>query len=201
LIDAALFEATQERLAENRRRHRQRRAGVRHLLQGLLVCQKCGYAFCGRWQARYPRAPGYGYHYYRCTGMYLNGQRRCDARGLRVETLDTAVWSEVCRLLRDPSRVTQEYQRRLQAIRTGPHRPELEAVERQLTKLRTGIGRRIAGMRQRTAKLEAEAAALRAATEQERSLHLVINKLETFAELIRSRLDEADWETALEYPA
>ncbi|MBV8578164.1 MAG: recombinase family protein, partial [Acetobacteraceae bacterium] len=212
LIDAALFEATQERLAENRRRHRQRRAGVRHLLQGLLVCQKCGYAFCGRWQARYPRAPGYGYHYYRCTGMYLNGQHRCDARGLRVETLDAAVWNEVCQLLRDPSRVTQEYQRRLQAIRSGPHRPELEAVERQLAKLRSGIGRlidgyaegligkaefepRIAAMRQRMAKLEAEAAALQSAAEQERSLHLVINKLETFGELIRSRLDGADWET------
>ena len=58
MIEAELFESAQEQLAENRRRHRQRCAGVRYLLQGLLVCRKCGYAFCGRWQPRYPREPG-----------------------------------------------------------------------------------------------------------------------------------------------
>ena len=45
MIEAELFESAQEQLAENRRRHRQRCAGVRYLLQGLLVCRKCGYAF------------------------------------------------------------------------------------------------------------------------------------------------------------
>jgi site-specific DNA recombinase len=51
IVDIGLFESAQEQLAENRRRNRQRLAGVRYLLQGLLVCRKCGYAFCGRWQA------------------------------------------------------------------------------------------------------------------------------------------------------
>ena len=51
LIDAALFQGTQEQLGENRRRRRQRKAGARYLLQGLLVCQTCGYALCGRWKA------------------------------------------------------------------------------------------------------------------------------------------------------
>src|SRR4051812_48342740 len=215
LVDAPLFEGVQEQLEENRRRNRRRVEGARYLLQGLLVCQSCGYAFCGRWQVRHTRAPAPGYHYYECTGTQKNrfdGQRRCDARPIPGERLDAAVWAEVCRLPGDPARVTEEYQRRLQAGRTGPRRPELETVERQLAKLRGGVGRlidsyaegviskvefepRLAGLRQRIAKLEAEAAALRDITEQARSLQLVIGKLETFATLVRGQLDEADWDT------
>jgi site-specific DNA recombinase len=214
LVEAALFESTQEQLDENRRRNRQRLEGVRYLLQGLLVCQTCGYAFCGRWQARHPRAPGRGYHYYRCTGTEssrFDGQRRCDARCIRVEQLDAAVWTEICCLLKEPARVVQEYQRRLQAARTAPRRPELEMVERQLGKLRSGVGRlidsytegliskpefepRIAGLRRRVAKLEGEAMALQNAAEQTRSLHLVIGKLETFAATVQDRLGEAEWD-------
>jgi site-specific DNA recombinase len=215
LVEAALFEGAQAQLEENRRRNRRRAEGVRYQLQGLLVCLACGYAFCGRWQACHTRAPGHGHHYYRCTGTEKNrfgGQRRCDARPILGERLDTAVWAEVCRLLEDPARVTEEYQRRLQAVRTGPRRPELETVERQLAKLRGGVGRlidsyaegviskaefepRLAGLRRRIAKLEAEAAALQNAAEQARSLQLVVGKLETFAALVRGRLDGAEWDT------
>jgi site-specific DNA recombinase len=61
LVEAALFEGAQAQLAENRRRNRRRAEGVRYLLQGLLVCRACGYAFCGRWQACHARArPGAG---------------------------------------------------------------------------------------------------------------------------------------------
>jgi site-specific DNA recombinase len=214
LIDAALFEGTQEQLGENRRRRRQRKGGARYLLQGLLVCQSCGYALCGRWKAS-SRAPGQGYRYYRCTGTDSHrfaGQRRCDARPLPVEPLDAAVWAEVCQLLENPARVADEYRRRLQAVRSGPRRPELETLERQLGKLRAGTGRlidsyaegviskaefepRLAGLRRRIAELEAEAAALRDAAEQARSLQLVVGKLEAFAALVRDRLGEADWAT------
>src|SRR4051794_41368529 len=60
-----------------------------------------------------------------------------------VAQLDTAVWEQVCRLLEDPAHVLHEYERRLDAARTGPRRVELEAVDRQLTKVRGGIGRLI----------------------------------------------------------
>src|SRR5215207_6251740 len=215
MIEAELFESAQEQLAENRRRHRQRCAGVRYLLQGLLVCRKCGYAFCGRWQPRYPREPGRGYHYYRCSGTEshrFHGQRRCDARVVPVAPLDTAVWEQVCRLLEDPAHVLHEYERRLHAARTGPRRVELEAVDRQLTKVRGGIGRlidsyaegliakaefepRLSELRRRVAKLEAEAGALKTSAEQTRCLQLVIGKLEAFAAIIADRLEVADWAT------
>jgi site-specific DNA recombinase len=212
LIETALFEGVQQQLEENRQRYRQRGEGVRYLLQGLLVCQSCGYAFCGRWKAP-PRSRGRRYHYYRCTGTDRNrfdGQRRCGARPMHVEQLDVAIWNEVCQLLEEPGRVAQEYQRRLQAVRTGPHQPEREGIERQLAKLRSGAGRlidsytegvisksefepRLAGMRQRVAKLEAEAAALQKAAEQAHTLQRVIGKLEMFATMIQDRLDGADW--------
>jgi site-specific DNA recombinase len=214
LIDAALFQGTQEQLGENRRRRRQRKAGARYLLQGLLVCRSCGYALCGRWKASL-RSPEQGYRYYRCTGTDSHrfaGQRQCDAKPLPVKPLDAAVWAEVCRLLENPARVADEYQRRLQAVRSGPRRPELETLERQLGKLRTGAGRlidsyaegviskaefepRLAGLRRRIAEFEAEVAALRDAAEQARSLHLVIGRLEIFATMVRDRLGEADWTT------
>ena len=43
IVDEAVFAAVAEQLAENRLRCRQRRRGSSYLLQGLLVCEKCGY--------------------------------------------------------------------------------------------------------------------------------------------------------------
>jgi site-specific DNA recombinase len=115
-------------------------------------------------------------------------------------------------LLEDPAHVTAEYLRRLQAMRTGSHRPEVETLERQLAKLRAGIGwlidgytegvirktefePRLASLRRRVATLEMEVTARQDAAEQARSLQLVIGKLETFATLVQDRLDGADWIT------
>jgi site-specific DNA recombinase len=211
IVGEALFASAAEQLEENRRRSRERLAGVRYLLRGLLVCRKCGYGFTGhhhrgRWR------------YYRCCGTdrgRFHGQFRCDARLVAVEPLDTAVWDEVCRLLKDPARVLEEYQRRLDAVQASPRRLELDVLERQVVKARRAIDRvidgyaegliekhefepRIAELRSRAARLEAEAEALRAAEEQARSLQLVIGKLGLFATMVRDRLEAADWSTMRE---
>ena len=148
----------------------------------------------------------------RCCGTdrgRFHGQFRCDARLVAVEPLDTAVWDEVCRLLKDPARVLEEYQRRLDAVQASPRRLELDVLERQVVKARRAIDRvidgyaegliekaefepRIAELRSRAARLEAEAEALRAAEEQARSLQLVIGKLGLFATMVRDRLEAAD---------
>jgi len=208
IVDEALFAGAAEQLEENRRRSRERLAGVRYLLRGLLVCRKCGYGFTGhhhrgRWR------------YYRCCGTdrgRFHGQFRCDARLVAVEPLDAAVWDEVRRLLADPARVLEEYQRRLAAAQARPRGLELDAVERRIGKLRRGVDRlidcyaegsigkaelepRLVELRRRIAGLEAEAAALREAAGQARSLRLIIGKLSLFADVIRDRLDGADWST------
>jgi site-specific DNA recombinase len=48
LIDEALFEAAQVQLEENRKRKREGRRRPGWLLQGLVVCRRCGYAFYGK---------------------------------------------------------------------------------------------------------------------------------------------------------
>jgi site-specific DNA recombinase len=208
IVDGALFAGAAERLEENRRRSRERLAGVRYLLRGLLVCRKCGYGFAGH----HHRGK---WRYYRCCGTdrsRYHGERRCDARLVAVEPLDGAVWAEVRRLLEDPACVLEEYQRRLDAAQASPRRLELDAVGRRLSKARGAIGRlvdgyaegliekaefepRIAELRRRAAGLQAEVGALRAAEEQARSLQLVIGKLGLFAGMVRDRLEAADWPT------
>jgi site-specific DNA recombinase len=205
VVDGALFAAAAAQLEENRRRNRERLSGLQYLLRGLLVCHKCGYAFVG-----YNPKPR---RYYRCSGTDRNrfhGQLRCDARLLALEPLEAAVWDEVCRLLRDPARVVEEYRRRLDALSCGPRRYELDVMARQGDKLRHALGRlidgyaegliakhefepRIAEMRRRIARLNAEMAALRHLEEQTRSLQLVIGKLSVFAEMVHDRLETADW--------
>lgn len=134
---------------------------------------------------------------------------------MAVEPLDDAVWAEVRRLLEDPARVLEEYERRLDAAQASPRQLERGAVDRKLTKARGAIGRlidsyaegliekaefepRIAELRRRTARLEAEAGALQVAEEQARSLQLVIGKLGLFADMVRDRLKAVDWATQRE---
>ena len=206
IVDEGLFADAAEQLEDNRRRNRERLAGVRYLLRGLLVCNKCGYGFTGHHHRG-------RYRYYRCCGTdrsRFHGEFRCDARLVAVEPLDAAVWNEVRRLLADPARVLEEHHRRLQAVQAHPRQLELDAAQRQADKLRRAIDRlidsyaeglidkgefepRITALRRRITKLEAEAAALRNAAEQVRSLQLVINKLSLFAEMVRARLETADW--------
>ena len=208
LIDEDLFVSVAEQLEENRRRSRERLAGVQYLLRGLLVCEKCGYGFTGY----HPYGPR---RYYRCCGTdrsRFHGAFRCNARLVAVDQLDEAVWTEVCRLLDNPKLVIAEYQRRLDAVQATPHRLELDALDRQLAKARRAIERlidsytegliekpefepRLTALRRRTARLEAEAKAQQEADEQVRSLHLVIGKLDLFAAMVHDRLAGADWAT------
>ena len=208
IVDEELFASAAERLQENRKRNRERLAGVQYLLRGLLVCQTCGYGFTGhhhqgRWR------------YYRCCGTdrsRFHGESRCDARLVAVEPLDDAVWSEVCRLLENPALVIAEYQRRLDTMQPHPRQLELDALARQLAKARRAIGRlidsyaegliekpefepRIADLRRRAARLEAEVNAQQAAEEQVRSLQRVIGQLDLFAAMVHDRLADADWST------
>src|SRR5207253_6568493 len=118
IVDPEVFAAVQEQLQENRRHARQSQRGARYLLQGLLQCQHCGYAFDGK-----PLSPSArkgrprAYAYYRCLGTdayRFGGERLCHNTQVRTDRLDLAVWREVCTLLAHPERLAEEYRRRLQ---------------------------------------------------------------------------------------
>jgi len=139
LVSEELFESVQEQLQENRQRARIGLRGARYLLQGLLVCGCCGYAYYGKQispSARkgHPRA----YAYYRCIGSdayRFGGERLCWNKQLRTDLVDEAVWQEVCRLLEDPTRLAQEYRQQLQ---TADVAPELKGLQTSLGRLRQG---------------------------------------------------------------
>ncbi len=214
IINEALFAAVQEQLTENRRRHRQRTQGVRYLLQGLLVCQGCGYAFYGKPQScNSARGRRRGYVYYRCVGTdayRFGGQPVCHNRQVRAELLEVAVWDDVRELLTHPDRIQHEYERRL----NDQHQDDTHVGE-QLTGLiqrsKRGIARlidayqdgmlekhefepRIAAARGRLAQLEAAAQEAADRATQENALRLVIGQLDEFAGRVQQGLDHADWQ-------
>jgi site-specific DNA recombinase len=215
LVDPALFDAVREQLAENRRRSRQSARGARYLLQGLLVCHACGYAYYGKAiSLRAAKGKRRDYAYYRCCGTdayRFGGQRVCSNAQVRTDRLDEAVWREVERLLHDPARIAAEYERRLDdARRRGTDGPDLAAAEVQLAKLRRGMGRlidsyaegliersefepRIVGFRQRIQGWEAQLKAMRDEAALQSTLSLVIGRLEDFAKRVRDRMCEVDW--------
>jgi len=113
LIDEASFALAEEKLEHNKR-HSPRRTVEPTLLQGMLVCKRCGYAYY-RTSTRTSKRKIY---YYRCLGSddyrYPNG-RVCDSRPVRQDHLDDVVWQHVIRLLEDPGLIQGEIDRRIQA--------------------------------------------------------------------------------------
>jgi site-specific DNA recombinase len=143
LVSSTQFALAQARFAENRRfapRHTRRPS----LLQGLLVCQGCGYAFY-RSSARTTR--GTRIQYYRCPGAdaYRFPQgRRCTNRPVRQDRLDALVWDQIIDLLANPSLVRHEIDRRLADLRAGdPVHLRRGTATKELARIQASITRLI----------------------------------------------------------
>lgn len=100
----------QEQLSTNCRQGRERRRGALYLLQGLLECGCCGYAYYGKQVSRSSAKGKTPYAYYRCVGTdayRFGGQPVCENHQLRTDMLDEAVWHDVQELLRDPGQMSK----------------------------------------------------------------------------------------------
>ena len=140
IISEETFALAQERLADNKQLSL-RRTIEPSLLQGLVSCKKCGYAL----YRTSTRTSARKIHYYRCLGSdgwrYLGGSQ-CDSRPIRQDLLDSLVWTEVVKLLEDPTLINAELNRRLAAARaTEPTRRRQETLERDLTRVTRGMER------------------------------------------------------------
>src|SRR5262249_42610307 len=96
IVSEDLFAAGQRQLVENRRISIQHPQGATHLLQGLVVCARCKYAFVGTTADSKNKKK---YSYYRCTGSRLKdsqGSPLCRCASLRADVLEEAVWTDVC---------------------------------------------------------------------------------------------------------
>jgi site-specific DNA recombinase len=141
LVSEESFARAQELLHENKIRSR-RRTIEPSVVQGLVSCRKCGYAFSRT--STYTSARKI--HYYKCIGS--DGWRKlggpvCDNRRLvRQDLLDQIVWAEVIRLLEDPTLIQQELDRRLAAARASdPTKKREQSLRRELIQVGKGIER------------------------------------------------------------
>lgn len=138
-----LFEIVQEQVAENRKRRRMRSEGAKYLLQGLLVCKKCGYAYYGKLSdKKVKNGKKITHAYYRCVGTNKHpfyGTRVCSNRPIRTDVLDEAVWRDVSSLLSDPRKIEEEYKRRLSDNGKVIGWDSGEHLEREIKKLKSGI--------------------------------------------------------------
>ncbi len=133
LVSESLFALAQEQLQRNKH-HSPRRTIEPSLLQGMLVCEKCGYALY-RSSSKTSRQK----LYYRCLGSdayrYRNGAV-CDNRPIRQDYLDSFIWTEILRLLDDPALIQAELDRRMEAARKAdPLRKREESLQREQVRI------------------------------------------------------------------
>ena len=218
IVSEELFEAVGEQLAENKKRNRQQKRGARYLLQGLLACKCCGYAYYGKPVSRSAaKGKKRRYAYYRCIGTdayRFGGERLCYNKQVRTDLLESAVWEDVCSLLNNPGRIQEEYERRLKDQATS-RTVETEQLSRMIQKVKRGIARlidayedgllskdefepRIHSAKERLRKLEAEAKAEADRQAQQAELKLLIGRFEDFAEQVREGLQDPEWATRRE---
>lgn len=141
IIERSLFDRVQEQLDENRRRQRERTKGAAYMLSGLTICGVCGSAYCAR------RDRKSGSMRYRCIGSdrYRNPLREpCANRSVNGEALEAYVWKDLCELLTDPERVSQELSRRSSEDCDGESlSSQIHVIESTITDLQGRIERMI----------------------------------------------------------
>ena len=209
LVSEESFARAQELLHENKIRSR-RRTITPSVVQGLVSCQKCGYAFSRT--STYTSARKI--HYYKCIGS--DGWRKlggpvCDnKRFVRQDLLDEVVWTEVVRLLEDPTLIQQELDRRLVAARSADPTKKRESVlQRELTRVGKSIERvltayqedllsleqlreRMPSLRQREQKLRAELQAIADQTNDRAKFLRLAETLGAFLARLRSAATTLD---------
>ena len=211
IVSQELFDAVAEKMEDNRRRYREQKKGAVFLLSGLLVCHRCGSAYCGRRQRR--AQSDSPYVYYRCIGTDKyrhHGETICTNKSINGAYIETAVWSDVCSMLRDPDRLRREFERRLE------HPPSEQGdtthLEQSIAQLKRRIGRlvdayengwvdkseferRIQRVKERLLREEEALSQYQRDTFNQQELRLVVGEFETFCQHIVGSLDQVDMET------
>ena len=170
LVSEESFARAQELLQENKIRSR-RRTIEPSIVQGMVSCQKCGYAFSRT--STYTTARKI--HYYKCIGSdswrKLGGPVCDNGRLVRQDLLDQIVWTEVIRLLEDPSLIQQELDRRLAAARSSdPAKKCEQSLQRELVHVGKGIERLLMAYQEALMSIEELRARMPALRQREQAL-------------------------------
>ena len=178
-------------------------------------CQRCRYAYYGK-PVRNKRGEKIDeYAYYRCIGTdayRFGGTRVCDNKQIRTDTLEIAVWEEIKYLLKNPSRIAEEHQKRLMDLEKVSVDKTDESLEKQRSKLQRGISRlidsytegsidkeefdpRIKMMKKNLMIVEEQKKKIRDQRDIKNELRFLITQLENFSTQVQARLDNIDWYT------
>ena len=217
IIDEDTFDAVQEQLEENRKTARARSRGAMYLLQGLIVCQCCHYAYYGKPVIKEKGDKIHHYTYYRCAGTdsnHFGGNKICNNNQIRADILETAIWEEVKHLLKNPHRILEEYQRRILNLEKSPLDHTKDSLKNQANKLKKGIERlidsyaqqyidktefepRIKTMKQHLQMIEEQNKNITDQENLKKDLTLIVTNLEEFTASIEKNLDhiDVDWNT------
>jgi site-specific DNA recombinase len=154
LVSEESFARAQELLQENKVRSK-RRTITPSVVQGLVSCQMCGYAF----SRTSTQSSARKIHYYKCIGSdswrKLGGPVCGNARLVRQDLLDQVVWAEVIRLLEDPRLIQQELDRRLAAARSSdPTKKREQSLQRELVHVGKGIERLLSAYQEELLSIE-----------------------------------------------
>lgn len=215
IVSEELFSAVEQQLTENHQRGRERKRGATYLLQGLLECESCSYAYYGKKVSRSAAKGKVPYAYYRCIGTdayRFGGKRVCHNKQIRTDKLDQAVWDDACELLRHPKLLRQEYERRLSTPETSSSEQSLKkqvsTAQRSVNRLidayadgvltRDEFDPRIKRARKRLADVELQLADLQTETREQASLREALACLDDFSKTVSTNLEDADWITKRE---
>jgi site-specific DNA recombinase len=205
-----LFAAVATQLTENRQRGRESRRGAKYLLQGLLECKCCGYAFYGKPVSRKSKIGKVPYAYYRCIGSdayRFGGTRICENKQVRTDKLEEAVWQDACELLRHPKLLRAEYERRLAAPTDSASQSSLkkqlktaqQSVARLIDAFSDGVldrcefDPRLKRARERTEALKQQLESFETQSREQATLREALACLDDFTASIGINLDQADW--------
>ncbi len=129
IIDTEEFKTVQKKLIENADAARGRK-GRLYLLRGLIFCGHCGGAYIG--------STGHskeGRVYYRCSQAINNGSgKRCDAKMIRADQIENAVWSDIVEYIQNPGQIEEAIKQRLAEAgqNVQPSTDELDNIEKVL---------------------------------------------------------------------
>ena len=210
IVSDDLYAAVATQLTENRQRGRETRRAAKYLLQGLLECKCCGYAFYGKPVSRKSAKGKVPYAYYRCIGTdayRFGGTRVCENKQVRTDKLEEAVWSDACELLRHPKLLRKEYERRLAGpTDSASHaslKKQLATAQRSVTRLidafsdgvldRIEFEPRLLRVRDRVTNLKQQLESLESESREQTTLREALACLDDFTATIGTNLEQADW--------
>lgn len=114
-----------------------------HLLQGLLVCDECGFRFSVITQKGNTQRTANGtrkntyqvpIRYYKCGGMMRHGLKCREHSHLRADRLETLVWNEVVKIIESPEMV-------INGLMPDVEGPDSDRLSQDLAQAESGLHR------------------------------------------------------------